>query len=87
MFNWCIGKHEACLMNRLAEKRNTLNISQDALAKHLGWRQSRIGNYEAGRTPSLCDCRKIVSVLNSLGCKCTIDDVFPPSEQEINNAA
>ena len=74
-------------MNRLAEKRKTLNISQNTLAKHLGWGQSRIGNYETGRTPSLSDCRKIVSALNGLGCKCTIDDVFPPSEQEINNAA
>lgn len=67
-------------MNRIAEKRTQLKITQATLANHCGWGQSRIGNYESGRTPSLNDCRKIVNALNELGCSCCIDDVFPPEQ-------
>ncbi|WP_080078065.1 transcriptional regulator, partial [Salmonella enterica] len=49
----------------------------------IGWGQSRIANYELNiRTPSLSDCRSIVEGLKKLGCKCSLDDVFPPSESK-----
>lgn len=69
-------------MNKIAEKRKQIGVSQGYLSKACGWRgQSRIGNYEAGRTPSLSDCRKIIAALNNLGCDCSLDDVFPPQER------
>ncbi|MTC55261.1 MULTISPECIES: helix-turn-helix transcriptional regulator [Providencia] len=66
-------------MNNIAEQRKKLGISQAVLASSIGWGQSRIANYESNiRTPSLSDCRVIVEVLQKLGAKCSLDDVFPP---------
>lgn len=66
-------------MNNIAQQRKKIGISQAVLAEALGWGQSRIANYELNiRTPGLNDCREIVEALKKLGCKCTLDEVFPP---------
>lgn len=68
-------------MNLIAEQRNKISVSQAMLASKLGWSQSRIANYETlKRTPSLTASREIISALNELGCDCSLDEVFPPSE-------
>lgn len=65
-------------MNKIAEIRNKLGISQAQLAIQLGWKQPRIANYEAGnRTPSIYVAQKIIEGLNALGANVGIDDVFP----------
>ncbi|EKM5742841.1 helix-turn-helix transcriptional regulator [Enterobacter kobei] len=66
-------------MNNISKERTALRLTQEALASDLGWRQSRISNYEIGtRKPSLTDCRRIVDSLNRFGGSCTLDSVFPP---------
>lgn len=68
-------------MNRIKAIREEANISQTDLYRHLGWRQSRLSNYEQGhRTPGLSEARRIVTALNDLGADCSLDDAFPPSE-------
>lgn len=65
-------------MNRIAEVRKAVDKTQAQLANELGWRVSRIGNYEIGlRTPGLMECRAIVKALNNIGAKCSLEDVFP----------
>lgn len=72
-------------MNLIAEKRKEVSVSQAALAQKLGWSQSRIANYETlNRTPSLNASRKIIAALEEMGCKCSLDEVFPPLD---SNAA
>ena len=67
-------------MNNIAQLRKKAGVSQAAFASAIGWGQSRIANYELNyRTPSLADCRLIVSGLKKFGCQCSFDDVFPPS--------
>lgn len=61
-------------------------LTQSDLADECGWHgsQSRIANYETAlRVPSLADMRLIVDTLNKRGCKCSIDDVFPPVKAPI----
>lgn len=66
-------------MNRIAEIRKAVDKTQAQLASELGWRVSRIGNYELGlRTPGLYECRVIVKALNDMGASCSLEDVFPP---------
>lgn len=66
-------------MNRIAEHRERSGIRQRELVAALGWTQTRVSNYEAGRrTAGLAECRAIVAALNGLGAVCTLDDVFPP---------
>lgn len=68
-------------MNNISHARKKAGITQHKLAVTLGWNQSRIGNYEAGkRSPDLDSCRRIVEVLNSLGAECSLDSVFPPKK-------
>lgn len=70
-------------MNLIAEQRKKISVSQAALAKKLGWSQSRIANYETlNRTPSLDDSRKIINALNEMGCECSLDEVFPPIDTQ-----
>lgn len=70
-------------MNNISAIRKKTGFTQQQLADLLGWKQSRIGNYEAGvRNPDLSSCRKIVSALNSLGAECSLDSVFPPEKQK-----
>lgn len=67
-------------MNRIRKIREQSGISQAALYRALGWKQSRLANYEAGnRTPSLSDAREIVAALNILSVACLLEDVFPES--------
>ncbi|MDK1394819.1 helix-turn-helix transcriptional regulator [Pseudomonas protegens] len=66
-------------MNRIAEHREKAGIRQRDLVVELGWTQTRISNYEAGRrNAGLSECRAIVRALNKLGAACSLDDVFPP---------
>lgn len=66
-------------MNRIAEHRDRAGIKQRELVAALGWTQTRVSNYEAGRrTAGLAECRAITAALNRLGAVCTLDDVFPP---------
>lgn len=75
-------------MNRIAEIRKECDIKQCQLVRELGWRQSRLGNYENNsRVPGLAECRAIVAGLNRLGAKCTLDDVFPPEAPESDRDA
>lgn len=69
-------------MNLISLYRKQANISQLALAQKVGWNQPRLANYESNlRTPSLADSRKIVGALNSLGVDCSLDQVFPPHQE------
>lgn len=66
-------------MNNISKERTALKLTQETLAADLGWRQSRLSNYEVGiRKPGLGDCRRIVEALNRFGGECTLDSVFPP---------
>ncbi|QIH09283.1 MULTISPECIES: helix-turn-helix transcriptional regulator [unclassified Pseudomonas] len=74
-------------MNLIAAYRDRAGIKQIELVAELGWTQTRLSNYEAGRrTAGLAECRSIVRALNGLGVICSLDDVFPP-EAAINHAA
>lgn len=67
-------------MNQIRQIREGTGISQVELYRLLGWKQSRIANYEAGlRTPSLRHAREIVSALTKLGAICTLESAFPDS--------
>ncbi|EAS6352177.1 helix-turn-helix transcriptional regulator [Salmonella enterica] len=69
-------------MNTISTVRKRVGVTQQQLAEALGWKQSRIGNYEAGvRTPDLKACRQIVNALRSLGAECTLDTLFPPADK------
>ncbi|EMD6814804.1 helix-turn-helix transcriptional regulator [Citrobacter koseri] len=72
-------------MNNIAKKRKRAGLTQVEFASVLGWKPSRLSNYElALRMPSLNDCRAIVNELNNLGCECSLDDIFPhPSSDEV----
>ncbi|WP_419789389.1 helix-turn-helix transcriptional regulator [Pseudomonas petrae] len=70
-------------MNRIRELREQSGVSQADLYRRLGWRQSRLANYEAGkRTPSLKDAREIVVALNFLSATCSLDQVFPDQSDD-----
>jgi putative transcriptional regulator len=65
-------------MNRIRAIREQVGISQTDLYRRLGWKQSRLANYEAGnRMPGLSEAREIVAALNWLSAACTLEDVFP----------
>lgn len=66
-------------MNRIKEIREKAGISQVSLYRVLKWSQGRLSNYEQGiRKVGLDEARSVVAALNSMGCNCTLDDVFPP---------
>ncbi|EPC6178287.1 MULTISPECIES: helix-turn-helix transcriptional regulator [Serratia] len=67
-------------MSNLREIRESLSVSQSALADLVGCTQGAIGHYESGRrNPDLKMCRALVKALNRLGAKkVRLDDVFPP---------
>ncbi|MBV6287474.1 helix-turn-helix transcriptional regulator [Pseudomonas aegrilactucae] len=74
-------------MNRIAANRDKAGIRQRDLVAALGWTQTRLSNYEAGRrVPGLAECRAIIAALNKLGAPCSLDDVFPP-ETSVHRAA
>ncbi|MDX5298090.1 MAG: helix-turn-helix domain-containing protein [Gammaproteobacteria bacterium] len=65
-------------MNKIRSIRESASISQAALYRKLGWSQARLANYEHGiRKAGLNEARQIVSALNALGAKCSLDEVFP----------
>lgn len=71
-------------MSNLRKIRESVNVSQAALAEKVGCTQGAIGHYESGRRhPDLKMCRQLVNALNCLGAKVLLDDVFPP---ELNAA-
>ncbi len=75
-------------MNRIASTREEGGIKQCELVAALGWTQTRVSNYEAGRrTPGLAESRAIVAALNRLGAACTLDDIFPPGTELSPRAA
>lgn len=64
--------------NRIKIIREEFGISQADLCRRLGWKQSRVSNYEANiRTPNLVDSRGILAALVSLGAQCTLESLFP----------
>lgn len=66
-------------MNRIADERKKLGITQAALAKVCGWTQSRIANYESGiRVPGLNASRHLVMAFSKLGSDVDLDNLFPP---------
>lgn len=70
-------------MNNIAEKRKCAGLTQAEFASILGWKQSRLSNYELGlRMPVLNDCRSIVDELNKLGVCVSLDDIFPRRSTE-----
>lgn len=70
-------------MNEVRRIRVAAGISQARLCRKLGWNQSRLANYEAGRRCVALDAaRKIVTALNDLGAECSLDDVFPPTARD-----
>lgn len=72
-------------MNNISCERKKMGLSQSLLANEIGWKRSRLSNYEIGlRSPSLDECRLIVETMNRLGCECTLDSLFPP-EPELKN--
>ncbi|MEX1669118.1 helix-turn-helix domain-containing protein [Zhongshania guokunii] len=51
-------------MNRIAEHRKQVGLTQLQAAKLAGWGQSRWSSYETGaRTPDASDIKKILAVL------------------------
>lgn len=70
--------------NQLKAVRERVGLTQSGLAEACGWgcNQSRISNYEQGRShPRLQDCRIIVGALNVAGAGVELDDVFPPESE------
>lgn len=66
-------------MSNLRKYRESINVSQTALAEGIGFSQGAIGHWESGRRhPDLKTCRLLVKALNRLGAKVSLDDVFPP---------
>jgi putative transcriptional regulator len=67
-------------MSNIKTIRESLRITQAALADSVGVTQGAIAHYENDRRkPGLEECRRIVAALNKHGAKVTLDDVFPPS--------
>ena len=66
-------------MNNIKELRDQVGKTQSDLAAELGITQGAVAHYEKSRRkPGLDTCRKIASVINRWGVKCSINDVFPP---------
>ncbi|EKF9664397.1 helix-turn-helix transcriptional regulator [Vibrio cholerae] len=68
-------------MQKIREVRTGAGISVSDLASLIGTESSAVYHYESGRrTPDFNQCWKIVNALNSLGAKCSFNDVFPNPE-------
>lgn len=68
-------------MSNIKTIRESLRMTQAALADSVGVTQGAIAHYEnERRKPGLDECRRIVSALNERGACVTLDEVFPPTE-------
>jgi putative transcriptional regulator len=68
-------------MSNIKTIRESLRMTQAALADSVGVTQSAIAHYEnERRKPGLDECRRIVTALNNSGAAVTLDEVFPPSQ-------
>lgn len=76
-------------MNPLKQFREQVGMSRGELAIAVGLQTAgAIEHYEADRrTPPLPTARKIVSILNTKGVECSLDDVFPPPKPRKRRAA
>ncbi len=73
------------MISNLKVYRKRAKLSQSSLGWLAGFSdgQRRISHYETGkRRPNLNDCRALVHALNEAGIYCTLDEVFPPSEEQ-----
>lgn len=70
-------------MSALTLARKKAGLTQQQLAVIVGITQAAIGHYEKlRRTPGLADSRRIVAALNDHGVDCTLDEVFPPEQEQ-----
>lgn len=64
-------------MNKIAEFRESLGITQAQLCNELGWRQSRLSNYETGaRQVGIEDAKKIIVALKKFGSTVSLEQLF-----------
>lgn len=77
------GEEGGFMTNKIKEFRLKAGVSQETLARKCGWKQSRIGNYEAQkRTPTIRDAQIIVSAISELlNGDISFSDVFPPDSK------
>lgn len=69
-------------MNLIKKYRSQAGLLQADLGEKLGLTQGAISHYELGtRIPSVAVCRQILAVLKAHGVECTLDDVFPASDE------
>lgn len=71
-------------MSVLAVYRKRAGLTQVELAAAANVTQGAITHIESGRTksPEIVTLRKIVSALNAHGVSCSVDDIFPPSQDQ-----
>lgn len=71
-------------MSALAGYRKQAGLTQGELAEAAGLTQGAITHLESGRTrsPEIATLRKIVRALGDRGVDCSVDDIFPPEDQE-----
>ena len=66
------------MCNQIEKYRKEAGLSQTELGAPVGWKQSRISNYErSDRTPDIDDARTIVLAFAAHGVEVTLDDLFP----------
>ncbi|MFQ3232063.1 helix-turn-helix transcriptional regulator [Reinekea sp.] len=73
-------------MSKLRTYREKAGLTQEQLGKRCGFLspQSRVALYESGgRTPTLIVSRILVSALQASGVTCSLDDVFPPQQEQL----
>jgi putative transcriptional regulator len=65
-------------MNRIADYRKQVGLTQSEAGQLVKWRQGRWSSYETGaRTPDLSDIKKILAVLNGCGANASFESLFP----------
>lgn len=71
-------------MAGLAELRHRAGVSQSELGMAAGISQAAVSSIERGRskTTSVEIAQRLVRALNSRGVQCSIDDIFPPEQDQ-----
>lgn len=71
-------------MAGLAELRHRAGVSQGELGMAAGISQAAVSSIERGRskTTSVEIAQRLVRALNSRGVQCSIDDIFPPEQDQ-----